>query len=84
MIEKNCIWELVDGPPDKNIISVKWVFKTKLNVDSTINKNKARLIVTGYGQIFYVDYSDTFALVARMDTIILLFVVFAHKNWKVF
>jgi len=84
MIEKNCIWELVDRPPDKNIISVKWVFKTKLNVDSTINKHKARLIVMGYDQIFYVDYSDTFALIARMDTIRLLFVVFAHKNWKVF
>jgi hypothetical protein len=47
MIEKNCIWELVDKPPDKNIIGVKWVFRTKLNAYHTINKHKARLVVKG-------------------------------------
>jgi hypothetical protein len=47
MIEKNYILELIDRPPDKNIIGVKWVFRTKLNVDRTINKHKARLVVKG-------------------------------------
>ena len=69
MIEKNCTWELVDRPPDKNIIGVKWVFSTKLNADSTINKHKARLVVKGYAYIYGVDYSDTFAPVEKMDTI---------------
>ena len=80
MIEKNCTWELVDRPPNKNIIGTKWVFRTKLNGDSTINKHKARLVVKGYARIYGVDYSDTFSPVARMDTIIFLFVVAAHKN----
>ena len=43
MIEKNCTWELVERPPEKNIIGVKWVFRTKLNADRTINKHKAML-----------------------------------------
>ena len=30
-IEKNDTWDLVDLPKDKNIIGVKWVYKTKLN-----------------------------------------------------
>jgi hypothetical protein len=47
MIEKNCTWELVDRPLDKNIIGVKWIFRTKLNADITINKHKTRLIVKG-------------------------------------
>jgi hypothetical protein len=47
MIEKNCTWELVDIPPDKNIIGVKWLFRTKLNTDRTINNHKARLVVKG-------------------------------------
>jgi len=84
MIEKNCTWELVDRPSDKNIIGVKWIFRTKLNADITINKHKTRLIVKGYAQIYGVDYSDTFAPVARMDTIKFLFVVAVYKNWKVF
>jgi len=67
MIDKNYTWELVDRPPGKNIIGVKWIFRTKLNADSTINKHKARLVVKGYAQIYGVDYSDTFAPVARMD-----------------
>jgi hypothetical protein len=47
MIEMNCTLELVDRPPDKIIIGVKWVFRTKLNADRTINKHKARLVVKG-------------------------------------
>jgi KUP system potassium uptake protein len=43
MIEKNCTWELVERPPEKNIIGVKWVFRTKLNADRTIKKHKAML-----------------------------------------
>ena len=80
MIEKNCTLELVDRPPNKNIIGVKWVFRTKLNADSTINKHKARLVVKGYTYIYGVDYSYTFTPVARMDTIRFLFVVAAYKN----
>lgn len=30
-IEKNDAWDLVDFPKDKNLIGVKWVYKTKLN-----------------------------------------------------
>ncbi|TYJ99556.1 Retrovirus-related Pol polyprotein from transposon TNT 1-94 [Cucumis melo var. makuwa] len=57
---------------------------TKLNADGSINKHEARLVVKGYAQIFGVDYSDTFAPVARMDTIRLLFAIAAQKGWKLF
>ncbi|CAL2239154.1 unnamed protein product [Prunus armeniaca] len=39
MIKKNATWELVDRPTDKPIIGVKWVFKTKLNLDGSVQKN---------------------------------------------
>ena len=45
MIEKNKTWKLVDRPQDRKDIGVKWVFKTKLNVDGSINKHKARLVL---------------------------------------
>ncbi|KAF3634577.1 putative phospholipid-transporting ATPase 1-like [Capsicum annuum] len=69
MIMKNMTWELVDQPEDRKVIGLKWVFRTKLNVDGLVNKHKAKLVVKGYAQIFGVDYFDTFAPVARLDTI---------------
>ena len=66
------------------MIGVKWVYRTKLNVDGCINKHKARLVVKGYAQVFGVDYSETFAPIARLDTIRLLLAVATQKNWKVY
>ncbi|KAL0298721.1 UNVERIFIED_CONTAM: Retrovirus-related Pol polyprotein from transposon TNT 1-94 [Sesamum radiatum] len=36
MIEKNNTWELADRPKDKEVIGVKWIYKTKLNADGSI------------------------------------------------
>lgn len=33
IIEKNQTCELQDKPPHKDVIGVKWIFKTKLNPD---------------------------------------------------
>ena len=84
IIQKNSTQKLVEKPLDKNIIGVKWIFKTKLNAYGSINKHKARLVVKGYTQVFGFDYLDTFALVARLDTIRLLFAIATHNNQKVF
>lgn len=69
IIEKNGTWELVDRPSDKQVIGVKWVFKTKLNLDGSVQKNKTRLVAKGYVQKPGIDYNETFAPVARLDTI---------------
>ena len=68
MIDKNETWELVDRPEDKEVIRVKWVYKTKVNPDGSIQKHKARLVVKGYSKHFGIDYNETFAPVARLDT----------------
>ncbi|XP_021900082.1 uncharacterized protein LOC110816268 [Carica papaya] len=84
MITKNKTWELIKRPEGRKVVGVKWVFRTKLNADSSINKHKARLVIKGYAQIYGVDYSDTFAPVARLDTIRLLLALSAQMGWKVF
>ena len=50
MIEKNGTWLLVDRPENEKIIGVKWVYRTKLNPNGSINKLKARLVVKCYFQ----------------------------------
>ncbi|CAL2258193.1 unnamed protein product [Prunus armeniaca] len=84
MIEKNETWELVDRPSDKPVIGVKCVYKTKLNLDGSIQKHKARLVVKGYAQKPGIDFNETFAPVARLDTIRTLIALAAQKRWKLY
>ncbi|KAM1480911.1 hypothetical protein ACFX2I_028001 [Malus domestica] len=84
MIEKNETWKLVDRPSNKPVIGLKWVFKTKLNLDGTVQKNKARLVAKGYAQKPGIDYNETFAPVARLDTIRTLIALAAQKSWKLY
>ncbi|CAL9021865.1 unnamed protein product, partial [Prunus brigantina] len=84
MIEKNNTWTLVDRPFGKPIIGVKWVYKTKLNLDGSVQKNKARLVAKGYSQKPGIDYNETFAPVARLDTIRTLIALAAQKEWQLY
>ncbi|KAG8475459.1 hypothetical protein CXB51_032225 [Gossypium anomalum] len=83
MIEKNKTWELVPRPTNRKVIGVKWVYRAKQNADGSLNKLKARLIVKGFSQKYGLDYMETFAPVARLDTIRLLIALAAQKQWKI-
>ncbi|GAB2265493.1 hypothetical protein Dimus_037826 [Dionaea muscipula] len=55
----------------------KWVFRNKVDDNGVIVKNKVRLVVKGYSQEEGIDYEETFALVARLEAIIIL-IAFAY------
>ncbi|KAL0400196.1 UNVERIFIED_CONTAM: Retrovirus-related Pol polyprotein from transposon RE2 [Sesamum radiatum] len=60
-LERNCTWKLTPLPMGKKPIGCKWVFKTKLRADGTIERYKARLVAKGFNQIAGVDYNDNFS-----------------------
>lgn len=68
-LKENKTWILTKLPKDAKAISSKWVFKIKRNVDDSVEKYKARLVVKGYNQRKDIDYSQTFSPVARLSTI---------------
>ncbi|VVA41437.1 PREDICTED: Retrovirus-related Pol poly from, partial [Prunus dulcis] len=47
-------------------------------------KNKARLVAKGYAQKPGIDYNETFAPVARLDTIRTIIALAAKNNWKLY
>ena len=67
--ERNKVWDLVERPPDRTIIGTRWVFRNKFNEDGDITRNKASLVAQGYNQEEGIYYDETFALVARLESI---------------
>ncbi|KAK1417486.1 hypothetical protein QVD17_26615 [Tagetes erecta] len=82
-IERNDTWELVDLPPGKNLVGVKWLFKTKPSADGKGVRHKARLVAKGYSQQHGIDYQETFAPVARFETIRVILAVSAQLGWDI-
>lgn len=82
-IEENGTWCLVDLPPNRKAIGVKWVFKVKRDEHGAVSKHKARLVVKGYAQRHGIDYDEIFAPVARLDSVRMLIALAAHEGWEV-
>ena len=81
-IEKNKTWEIVPRPKDKNFFGTKWVLNNELNEGGHVVNNKARLVCNGYQEVEGIEFEETFALVARLEAIIIFLSLSIHKNIK--
>lgn len=83
-IQKNQTWELTTLPRGVTPIGVKWVFKTKLNEEGSIEKFKEKLVAKGYEQRHGINYTEVFAPVVRLDIIRIILAMAAQFSWEVF
>nr|GEV74646.1 uncharacterized mitochondrial protein AtMg00810-like [Tanacetum cinerariifolium] len=74
------VWELVPRPDKVMVITLKWIYKVKLDELGGILKNKARLVARGHRQEEGIDFEESFALVARLEAIRIFLAYAAHKN----
>nr|GEX89696.1 retrovirus-related Pol polyprotein from transposon TNT 1-94 [Tanacetum cinerariifolium] len=66
------------------IISLKWIFKVKLDEYDGVLKNKARLVAKGYRQEEGIKFKESFAPVAHIEAIRIFLASVTHKNMVVF
>jgi hypothetical protein len=83
-IERNQTWKLVDLLDDKDVISVKWMYKTKQDAEGKVQKYKARLVVRGFTQQSRIDYNETLSPVVRMDTVRTVLAIATQYKWLVY
>ncbi|GJY19980.1 retrovirus-related pol polyprotein from transposon TNT 1-94 [Tanacetum coccineum] len=62
----------------------KWVFRNKLDENGIVSRNKARLVAHGYNQQECIDYDETYAPVARLESIRILLAYACALDFKLF
>ena len=80
-LEKNKTWELIYLPAGKRAVGCKWIYTVKQNPEGKIERYKARLVARGYSQTYGIDYEETFAPVAKMNTVRILISCATNFGW---
>ena len=81
--KRNEVWTLVPRPK-QNVVGTKWVFRNKQDEHGVVTRNKARLVAKGYAQVAGLDFEETFAPVARLESIRILLAYAAHHSFRLY
>lgn len=76
-LQENQTWSVVNTPPDKKIIEVKWIYRIKSN-----GEYKARVVAKGFQQM-YQQGEEVYSPVARLNTLKVLLSAACVKRWKI-
>ena len=82
-LQDNETWDLVPLPSKRKLVQCKWVYMTKMDVNVSYVKYKFSFVSKGFSQFHGVEYTETFALVANMDSIRLVLAIATCKRWEV-
>jgi hypothetical protein len=80
---RNEVWHLVPRP-DQNVVGTKWVFRNKQDEHGVVTRKKARLVAKGYSQVEGLDFDETYALVARLESIHILLAYATYHGFKLY
>ena len=77
-MDRNQVWDIVELPSGKRPIGCKWIYKTKLNPDGSIEQYKSRLVEKGFTQREGIDYYETYAPISSKDSLRIVMALVAH------
>ena len=75
------MWELVTRPTHQFIIATKWVHRNKVDEHGPVNRNKAMFVAKGYNQEEGINFDETYAPVAKLESICMLLAFVCSKNF---
>ena len=81
---RNDVWELVPRPKDTYVIGTKWIFKNKTDEDGEVVQNKSRLVAQVYIEVEGIDFDESFAPIARLESIWILLSIVCIMNFKLY
>jgi hypothetical protein len=81
--KRNEVWSLVERRK-QNVVGTKWVFHNKQDEHGVVTRNKARLVTKGYSQVKGLDFDETSAPIARLESIHMLFAYATHHGFKLY
>jgi hypothetical protein len=80
---RNEVWHLVPHP-NQNVVGTKWVFRNKQDDHGVVTRNKSRLVAKGYSQVEGLDFDETYATVARLESIHILLTYATYHGFKLY
>jgi hypothetical protein len=80
---RNEVWNLVPRP-NQNVVATKWIFRNKQDEHGVVARNKSRLVAKGYSQVEGLDFDETYALVARLESIRILLAYATYHGFKLY
>ena len=81
-LHDNGTWEVVDLPKGKKVVGSKWVFTMKYKTDGELERYKARLVAQGFTQTYGINYEETFAPMAKLNSIRVLLSLAVNLDWE--
>ncbi|GKD31019.1 retrovirus-related pol polyprotein from transposon TNT 1-94 [Tanacetum coccineum] len=78
------VWEIVPFSENIKPLTLKWLFKNKINKENMVIRNKTHLVMRGYRQEEGIDYEESFAPITMMEAIRIFLAYVAHKSFILF
>jgi hypothetical protein len=80
---RNEVWHLVPCP-NQNVVGTKWVFRNKQDEHGVVTRNKARHVAKGYSEVEGLDFDETYAPVARLESLSILLAYATYHGFKLY
>ena len=77
------VWELCELPKGRKAVACCWVYRIKTNTDGSIERYKAWSVAKGFSQKPHLDYTETFAPVAKFASLRTVLAIAAAEDMEV-